>query len=136
MPTALVEVLVLVQHAQRLDSEIIYDRDFDYDYFGFKVGLLTATCCYFLCVLVNLSSPNYAVLCIALHLVYPLVCKPVHRTSQRCTADFDNRLSADTAYVVIPVLNPGIPSCFCMCCETTSSCFREISSCTAMSRIR
>lgn len=32
------EALVLVQHAQRLDSEIIYDRDFDYDYFGFKVG--------------------------------------------------------------------------------------------------
>ena len=27
-----------VQHSQRLDSEIIYDRDFDYDYFGFKVG--------------------------------------------------------------------------------------------------
>lgn len=44
MPTALVEVTVLVQHAQRLDSEIIYDRDFDYDYFGFKVGLPTAPC--------------------------------------------------------------------------------------------
>jgi hypothetical protein len=26
------------QNAERLDSEIIYDRDFDYDYFGFKVG--------------------------------------------------------------------------------------------------
>ena len=26
-----------MQNAQRLDSEIIYDRDFDYDYFGFKV---------------------------------------------------------------------------------------------------
>jgi len=26
----------------RLDSEIIYDRDFDYDYFGFKVSTLTA----------------------------------------------------------------------------------------------
>ena len=26
----------LSQHAERLDSEIIYDRDFDYDYFGFK----------------------------------------------------------------------------------------------------
>ncbi len=25
------------QNAERLDSEIIYDRDFDYDYFGFKV---------------------------------------------------------------------------------------------------
>jgi hypothetical protein len=25
------------QNADRLDSEIIYDRDFDYDYFGFKV---------------------------------------------------------------------------------------------------
>lgn len=25
------------QHASRLDSEIVYDRDFDYDYFGFKV---------------------------------------------------------------------------------------------------
>lgn len=24
------------QNAARLDSEIIYDRDFDYDYFGFK----------------------------------------------------------------------------------------------------
>lgn len=26
----------LFQNAARLDSEIIYDRDFDYDYFGFK----------------------------------------------------------------------------------------------------
>lgn len=26
-----------LQNAERLDSEIIYDRDFDYDYFGFKV---------------------------------------------------------------------------------------------------
>jgi hypothetical protein len=26
----------LPQNAQRLDREIIYDRDFDYDYFGFK----------------------------------------------------------------------------------------------------
>jgi ribonucleoside-diphosphate reductase subunit M1 len=25
-----------VQNAARLDSDIIYDRDFDYDYFGFK----------------------------------------------------------------------------------------------------
>lgn len=23
-------------NAERLDSEIVYDRDFDYDYFGFK----------------------------------------------------------------------------------------------------
>lgn len=30
------------QNAARLDSEIIYDRDFDYDYFGFKVGTCTA----------------------------------------------------------------------------------------------
>lgn len=27
----------VVQNAARLDSEIIYNRDFDYDYFGFKV---------------------------------------------------------------------------------------------------
>ncbi|KAI3518925.1 hypothetical protein L1887_07824 [Cichorium endivia] len=27
---------IIMQHAARLDSEIIYDRDFDYDYFGFK----------------------------------------------------------------------------------------------------
>lgn len=27
-----------LQNAERLDSEIVYDRDFDYDYFGFKVG--------------------------------------------------------------------------------------------------
>ena len=27
---------VIFQNAARLDSEIIYDRDFDYDYFGFK----------------------------------------------------------------------------------------------------
>lgn len=26
-----------LQNAERLDSEIIYNRDFDYDYFGFKV---------------------------------------------------------------------------------------------------
>ena len=26
-----------VQNAEKLDSNIIYDRDFDYDYFGFKV---------------------------------------------------------------------------------------------------
>ena len=28
--------IFFVQNAARLDSEIIYDRDFDYDYFGFK----------------------------------------------------------------------------------------------------
>ncbi|KAF6263522.1 NSG5 protein [Scenedesmus sp. NREL 46B-D3] len=27
---------IIVQNLDRLDSEIIYDRDFDYDYFGFK----------------------------------------------------------------------------------------------------
>ena len=26
------------QNAERLDSEIVYDRDFDYDYFGFKAS--------------------------------------------------------------------------------------------------
>jgi hypothetical protein len=31
------------QHAERLDSEIVYDRDFDYDYFGFKVRKHEAT---------------------------------------------------------------------------------------------
>lgn len=36
-----------VQNAERLDSEIIYNRDFDYDYFGFKVGpaCLAAAAC-------------------------------------------------------------------------------------------
>lgn len=29
-------LLVIFQNATRLDSEIIYDRDFEYDYFGFK----------------------------------------------------------------------------------------------------
>lgn len=28
--------IISFQNAARLDSEIIYDRDFDYDYFGFK----------------------------------------------------------------------------------------------------
>ena len=28
-----------LQNSERLDSEIIYDRDFDYDYFGFKARL-------------------------------------------------------------------------------------------------
>lgn len=28
---------VHLQNAERLDNEIRYDRDFDYDYFGFKV---------------------------------------------------------------------------------------------------
>ena len=27
---------IITRNAERLDSEIIYDRDFDYDYFGFK----------------------------------------------------------------------------------------------------
>ncbi|KAF5790642.1 putative ribonucleoside-diphosphate reductase [Helianthus annuus] len=27
---------IIMKHAAKLDSEIIYDRDFDYDYFGFK----------------------------------------------------------------------------------------------------
>jgi ribonucleoside-diphosphate reductase subunit M1 len=27
---------IIEEHASRLDSEIVYDRDFDYDYFGFK----------------------------------------------------------------------------------------------------
>ena len=30
---------IIVKNAERLDSVVIYDRDFDYDYFGFKVGL-------------------------------------------------------------------------------------------------
>jgi ribonucleoside-diphosphate reductase subunit M1 len=29
-------IYILFQNAARLDSEIIYHRDFDYDYFGFK----------------------------------------------------------------------------------------------------
>lgn len=32
----LTNCLFITQNAARLDSEIIYDRDFDYDYFGFK----------------------------------------------------------------------------------------------------
>ena len=63
------EASTLLQHSQRLDSEIIYDRDFDYDYFGFKVGFnphaiplvclsdcfkLTSTASY---VFVTLSTP-------------------------------------------------------------------------------
>ena len=31
-----------LQNAEKLDSNIIYDRDFDYDYFGFKVKLCAA----------------------------------------------------------------------------------------------
>ncbi|KAL3004097.1 hypothetical protein AAZX31_08G143400 [Glycine max] len=27
---------IIIKNVARLDSEIIYDRDFDYDYFGFK----------------------------------------------------------------------------------------------------
>lgn len=27
---------IIMRNAERLDAEIIYDRDFDYDYFGFK----------------------------------------------------------------------------------------------------
>jgi hypothetical protein len=30
------------QNAERLDSSIIYDRDFDYDYFGFKARARSA----------------------------------------------------------------------------------------------
>ena len=30
-------VFYFLQNKERLDSEIIYDRDFDFDYFGFKV---------------------------------------------------------------------------------------------------
>ena len=33
------------QHGERLDSEINYDRDFDYDYFGFKVRGASWVCC-------------------------------------------------------------------------------------------
>lgn len=32
---------LFMQNAERLDNEIRYDRDFDYDYFGFKVSPLT-----------------------------------------------------------------------------------------------
>lgn len=31
-----VDLFLFLQNATLLDSEIIYDRDFDYDYFGFK----------------------------------------------------------------------------------------------------
>ncbi len=30
-------LLLVLQNADLLDSSIIYDRDFDYEYFGFKV---------------------------------------------------------------------------------------------------
>lgn len=33
---AFIDLIFFPQNAARLDSEIIYDRDFDYDYFGFK----------------------------------------------------------------------------------------------------
>lgn len=36
MGFSLVLFSVMLQNAARLDSEIIYDRDFNYDYFGFK----------------------------------------------------------------------------------------------------
>jgi hypothetical protein len=50
LPNKLIGALaaaVLLQNADRLDSEIIYDRDFDYDYFGFKVSLLLCDACMF-----------------------------------------------------------------------------------------
>lgn len=31
-----IPINIHMQNATRVDSEIIYDRDFDYDYFGFK----------------------------------------------------------------------------------------------------
>lgn len=37
-------VALFLQNSERLDSEIIYDRDFDYDYFGFKVCLVFFLC--------------------------------------------------------------------------------------------
>ena len=27
---------IITENAERFDAEIVYDRDFDYDYFGFK----------------------------------------------------------------------------------------------------
>lgn len=30
---------VIMRNADRLNSSIIYDRDFNYNYFGFKVGI-------------------------------------------------------------------------------------------------
>lgn len=35
---------LFAQNAERLDSEVIYDRDFDYDYFGFKVRAQNTPC--------------------------------------------------------------------------------------------
>lgn len=32
-------VILCMQHAQRLDDAVIHDRDYDYDYFGFKVSI-------------------------------------------------------------------------------------------------
>ena len=37
--TLIKHLCVGVQNGEKLDSVIIYDRDFDYDYFGFKVHL-------------------------------------------------------------------------------------------------
>ncbi|MBA0607210.1 hypothetical protein Godav_019550 [Gossypium davidsonii] len=37
---------IIMENAARLDSEIIYDRDFDYDYFGFK----TLESCFLVCM--------------------------------------------------------------------------------------
>jgi hypothetical protein len=49
-----------MQNAERLDSEIIYNRDFDYDYFGFKVryeGPAVALDCLSLDALALMSAP-------------------------------------------------------------------------------
>ena len=38
------DLLSWLQNAEHLDSEIIYNRDFDYDYFGFKVRCRKLVC--------------------------------------------------------------------------------------------
>lgn len=50
--------LLAIQNADRLDSEIRYDRDFDYDYFGFKVSRpVMRQCDVHVCVCVRVQCP-------------------------------------------------------------------------------
>ncbi len=54
-----------MQNAEKLDSNIIYDRDFDYDYFGFKVSsaVVNGEYCSVLCKPRGGMSCNYLTCC-------------------------------------------------------------------------
>ncbi|KAI5078500.1 hypothetical protein GOP47_0006171 [Adiantum capillus-veneris] len=105
---------IVMKNANRLDSEIIYDRDFDYDYFGFK----TLERSYLLRVNgVVVERPQHMLMRVAIGIHkndIDSVIKTYHMTSQRWFTHASPTLfNAGTP-------KPQLSSCFLLCMKDDS----------------